>query len=101
MNLFYRPRFWQDMADNEFWLMENASPEIADRWHDALMATVQELERNPFFGRERRDVAHADIRSWLVKSFPRWVIFYAVRGDDLIFFRVVSGTMNIHALRFD
>ena len=43
MNLFYRPRFWQDIADTEFWLMENATPEIADRWHEALVATIQEL----------------------------------------------------------
>jgi hypothetical protein len=47
------------------------------------------------------DLDFPGIRFWGIKGFRRWVVFYGVRGDDLILFRVVSGTMNRYVLGFD
>ena len=63
--------------------------------------TMNFLAAHPLFGRERRDLKFPGTRSWLVHDFERWVIFYGVRDKELVFYRVVSGTMNIYALRFD
>ena len=40
--------------------------------------TIEFLEKHPFIGRERRDLKHHGIRSWRVKDFERWLIFYGV-----------------------
>jgi plasmid stabilization system protein ParE len=101
MTLFYRPKFLEDMAREEVWLMEHASATVADRWHEAVVRTIHTLAANPYFGRARTDLEFQGVRSWLVEDFPRWVIFYGVRDDALIFYRVVSGTMNLQVLRFD
>ena len=48
-----------------------------------------------------RELKHRGIRSWRVKDFERWLIFYGVRDDVLVLYRVVSGTMNRFKLRFE
>jgi hypothetical protein len=98
MNLKYRPGFLEDAAREEFYLLEHAGVESADAWHEALWETLGFLDRTPLAGRARMDLKFPGIRSWRVTHFERWLIFYAVRGDDLIFYRVMPGTMNLHAL---
>jgi len=99
MNLTYRPEFLEDVAREEFYLLEHAGAEIADAWHEALWETLGFLNVTPLAGRARMDLKFPGIRSWRVTHFERWIIFYGVRGDDLIFYRVVSGTMNLQALK--
>ena len=91
-----RPRFLLDLAEELTWLNDKAGAEVAERWYDALLVTVQFIEKNPFIGRERRDLSPAGIRSWRVRGFPRWLIFYAVSSKRrVVFYRVRSGTMNL------
>ena len=40
-----------------------------------------------------------DIPSWRVEHFTRWLIFYGLREDALVLYRVRSGTMNLAALK--
>jgi plasmid stabilization system protein ParE len=96
-----RPAFYNDVAREELWLLENADAVVADRWHEALWETISFLENHPFIGRSRRDLKHSGIRSWRVNRFERWLIFYEVRDDTLVFYRVVSGTMNLSELSCD
>lgn len=95
-----RPVFYLDIAQQELWLLEHAGHEIADRWHESLWKTIEFLEQHPFIGRERRDLKYRGIRSWRIKDFERWLIFYGVRDDVIVLYRVVSGTMNLPRLRF-
>jgi plasmid stabilization system protein ParE len=96
-----RPAFYLDIAHEELWLLEHAGAETADRWHDALWTTLDFLAQHPFIGRERRDLKHRGIRSWRIKDFERWLVFYGVRGDVLVLYRVVSGSMDLLRLRFE
>ena len=100
MKLIVRPAFYHDLAWEEFWLLEHAGAEIADRWHESLWRTLEFLKAKPKFGRARMDLKHKGIRSWRIKEFDRWIVFYGVRDDSIIIYRVVSGTMNLLALRF-
>ena len=98
MQAIKRPRFLLDLAAELTWLNTKAGPEVAERWYQSLLATMDDLKRHPRLGRERRDLKPAGIRSWRVKRFPRWLIFYSVRKDDaLVFLRVRYGTMNLTA----
>jgi len=100
MNRRVRPAFYLDIVNEELWLLEHAGGEIADRWHESLWKTIEFLEKHPFIGRQRRDLKHRGIRSWRIQGFERWLIFYGVRDDALVLYRVVSGAMNLLKLRF-
>ena len=100
MKLVVRPAFYHDLAREELWLLEHAGAEIADRWHESLWKTLEFLKTNPLIGRARMDLKHKGIRSWRMKEFNRWIIFYGVREGSMIIYRVVSGTMHLAALRF-
>jgi plasmid stabilization system protein ParE len=97
-----RPRFLLDLAEELTWLKDNAGAAVAERWYEALLATIQFVKRNPYVGREREDLTPAGVRSWRVRGFPRWLVFYSVaeRGK-VIFHRVRSGTMNLVVLKME
>jgi len=56
-------------------------------------------ENVPFIGRKRADLKYPGVRSWRVEQFTRWLIFYGLREDALVLYRVRSGTMNLAALK--
>lgn len=101
MKTLFRPQFRTDIYTESLWLMDNASVDVAGRWKDGLRSTLRFLSKNPLVGRERKDLEFSGIRSWGVKGFRRWIIFYEVRGECVVFHRVVSGTMNLYVLTLD
>jgi plasmid stabilization system protein ParE len=97
-----RPRFLLDLAEELAWLKDNAGADVAGRWYDALLATIQFIRKNPHIGREREDLTPAGIRSWRVHGFPRWLVFYAVtEKGKVIFYRIRSGTMNLVVMKME
>lgn len=95
-----RPRFLLDLAEELTWLKDNAGVEVAERWYNALLATIEFIEKNPHIGRERTDLSPPGIRSWRLNAFPRWLIFYAVKDNgQIVFYRVRSGTMNLVVMK--
>jgi plasmid stabilization system protein ParE len=102
MSAVKRPRFLLDLAEELHWLNAKAGPEVAERWYEALLVTVQLIEKNPLVGRERKDLSPAGIRSWRVHEFPRWLIFYAINSKkETVFYRVRSGTMNLVVMNME
>ena len=102
MSAAKRPRFLLDLAEELIWLKDKAGADVAERWYDALLATVQFIEENPFVGRERKDLSPAGIGSWRMRGFPRWLVFYAVTPKkDVVFYRVRSGTMNLVVMKME
>jgi plasmid stabilization system protein ParE len=102
MNAVKRPRFLKDLAEELTWLKENAGAEVANRWYEALQATIRFIRKNPYVGRERGDLTPIGIRSWRIEGFPRWLILYRVIDERiLIFYRIRSGTMNLVVMTID
>jgi plasmid stabilization system protein ParE len=99
MKVNVRPLFYLDLAEEVAFLAEQAGAEIARRWAEAVWDTVTELEAFPRLGRERTDLPFHGIRSWRVREFTRWLIFYGVRDSVLILYRVRHGAVNL--LRLD
>jgi plasmid stabilization system protein ParE len=96
------PRFLLDLAEELLWLNDHAGTEVAERWYDALMATIHFIEQNPLIGRVRKDLSPAGMRTWRVSGFARWLVFYRVTGDnEVVFYRVRSGTMNLVVLNME
>jgi plasmid stabilization system protein ParE len=97
-----RLRFLLDLAEGLIWLKEKAGAEVAERWYEAFLATIQFIQKNPLIGRQRKDLTPAGIRSWRVRGFPRWLIFYAVTPkQEVVFYRVRSGTMNLVVMKME
>ena len=96
-----RPLFYQDVADEVAYLAEQAGAVIALRWADSVWATVAELEALPFLGRARQDIHYPGIRSWRVRGFGRWIVFYGVREETLIFYRVRHGATDLVPLDYE
>ena len=102
MNVAKRPRFLLDLAEELTWLKEKAGVDVAERWYDALLATIQFIRKNPRVGRERNDLRPAGIRSWRMRDFPRWLVFYGVTDSGMVvFYRVRSGTMNLVVMKME
>ena len=94
----HRPKFLLDLAEELNWLNERAGPEVAERWYEAVCSTIEQLKKNPGLGRQRRDLKPHGIRSWRIKGFARWLLFYLERPDALVFLRIRQGTMNLVVL---
>ena len=98
MKLVFSPVFEGDFSFGVEYLAREASAEIATRWENSVYRTIELLQKNPPLGRVRRDLQPGDIRTFGVKGFPRFLIFYRTRENELILLRVKHGAMNLHAL---
>ncbi len=93
-----RPQFLLDLAEELNWLNQKAGPEVAERWYQSLCAAIEQLRRHPGLGRPRWDLKPEGIRSWRLKGFARWLVFYRELPDAVVFLRVRQSSMNLIAL---
>ena len=98
MNVVYRPQFWLDLEAGVAYLAEEASPEVAARSHEEVMATVRRLENQPDLGRLRRDLTPPGIRSLIVRRYPRYLLFYRWDADTIEILRIKHGMMDLPRL---
>ena len=98
MNLVYRPQFWLDLEAGVAYLAQEASPEIASRWHQEILATVKRVENQPDLGRLRRDLTPSGIRSIIVSHYRRYLLFYSWHGDTIEILRIKHGMMDLPRL---
>lgn len=96
--ILQRSQFLLDVAEELNWLNQRAGAEVAERWYEALWETIEQLRIHPGLGRPRTDLTPEGIRSWRVKGFARWLLFYQDRPDALVFLRVRQGSMNLVVL---
>lgn len=102
MNTSKRPRFLLDLAEELTWLKDHAGADVAERWYESLLVTIQFIRKNPHVGRERKELTPAGIRSWRIRDFPRWLVFYGVADEGkVVFYRVRSGTMNLVVMKME
>ncbi len=98
MKAVFRPQFWIDLEEGVAYLAEKASPEVARRWHAEVLATVTRVEDQPDLGRVRRDLKPSDIRSLVLRRYPRYVLFYRCSGETLEVLRIKHGMMDLPRL---
>jgi toxin ParE1/3/4 len=94
----FRPQFWIDLEEGVSYLAEKASPEIAQRWHAEVLATVTRMEQQPGLGRLRTDLKPSDIRSLVLRRYPRYLLFYRWSEDTLEVLRIKHGMMDLPRL---
>ena len=90
--------FWADMLRQVDWYRDNASPEIAERYVDAVEFALNALVEAPGMGRPRFvDWPElTGIRSWKVqKPYHRHLIFYRFNDKKLLAERILHGARDL------
>ena len=95
MKLVFSSLFEQDFAELVTRFATEASTEVATRFEENTCAVVKSLLRHPELGRLRRDLSPRGIRSFRVRGFDRYLLFYQVRSDELVLLRLRYGGMNL------
>ena len=73
------------------------NPAAGDRFVRAFQATAAQLARMPGLGRLRPDLGAPETRSWRVRGFGSYLIFYEVLPDRLRLLRVLHGARDLQA----
>lgn len=98
MKTIFRPQFWIDLEEGVAYLAEKASPETARLWHAEVMITVGRVEKLPDLGRLRRDLKPPDVRSLVLRRYPRYLLFYRWSEETIEVLRIKHGMMDLPAL---
>ena len=90
--------FWADLLKQVDWYRDHAGSEVAERFVDAVEATLRSLAVTPGLGRPRfADWPElAGIRSWRVqKPYHRHLVFYRHDERTLLAERVLHGARDL------
>jgi toxin ParE1/3/4 len=85
-----------DMLDIVRWIRAD-NPAAAVRFVDAFKASVELLSQMPEIGRARPDLGASETRSWRVKGFRKYLIFYDALPDRVRLLRVLHGARDLQA----
>ena len=90
--------FHRDFALLALWYVREAGPETARRYREAVDSTLSLLAAQPGLGRVRQ-FTHPrlkEVRSYAVeRPFNRLLIFYRLRGDELLAVRLMHGARDL------
>ena len=90
--------FWADLIRHVDWYREQAAPEVAEQFVEAVEGTLEDLTQTPGMGRRRfmDRPKLAEIRSFRVKRpFNRLLIFYRYDSQTLYAERLIHGARDL------
>jgi toxin ParE1/3/4 len=94
MKLVIRPEAECDAA--KYWhYIAQQNWTAANRFLDALERSYEEIRRQPAIGHQESFRRQKGIRSWRVKGFPKYLIFYRVEPMSVDILRVIHGMRNL------
>jgi toxin ParE1/3/4 len=81
------------------YLNEN-DPPSAVRFSQAVPATLEDLLQFPGAGspKDPESTGWPDIRSWRVKGFPKYLIFYRYLRDEVHVLAILHGARDVFAI---
>jgi plasmid stabilization system protein ParE len=93
-----RPIFLLDVEGCSDYLCTEASEDVAWRWKKSLDRTIRLIRQFPEVGRLRNDLPLPGIRSFFLKGYPRYLVFYRVEPDHIELLRVRHAMMHLPRL---
>lgn len=78
-------------------VLKGNEPLVARRFIENFCITVEQLAEMPELGRRRLDLGFDEIRSWRVKGFRKYLLFYDVMPDRLRLWRLLHGSRDLQA----
>jgi len=98
MKTIRRPLFLVDVEEAADYLFSQADEKIALRWRDELKHTLNLIQEFPEIGRLRPDLPIENVRTFQLKNFPNWLVFYRLSKEQIEFLRVKHGIMHLPGL---
>lgn len=98
MRLLYRSLFLEDVTECAEYLVSEAGGKIAAEWYQSLQAALAQILKNPEIGRLRRDLPPEGIRTFNLRKYPNYLVFYRVDKNQIELLRVRHGMMNLPEL---
>ena len=100
MNLFIQEAAERDILRQVEWYAEKGLPAIAQRFHAATLDAIDALVATPGAGPPRltSNPLLSGLRSWPVKSFDEFRVYYLLRSELLIVVRVLHGKRDIDGI---
>jgi toxin ParE1/3/4 len=95
MKITFSSVFEADFAGLIAYFASEVSPELSVRFENRMIQAVELIAGTPEIGRRRKELQPGDLRSFRVEGFDRYLIFYQVRADDVLFIRVLHGAMDL------
>ena len=80
-------KYWRRIAHDNL--------EAADRFLIAAEETFSAIARNPDIGSQRSFRSLVGVRSWPVKGFEKYLIFYKKRDGTVVVGRVIHGMRDL------
>lgn len=96
--LVFSSVFEADFAETAAQFAAIASPETSLRWEKAVIRLTKLLQKFPELGRIRRDLHPPGMRTFVIKEFPNYLLFYRTTATEIIFLRVRYGGMDLTKL---
>ena len=98
MKITFSSVFETDFAEIIAHFASEISPELSLRFENRLIEAFELIYKHPQIGRRRKDLQPQNIRSFRVRGFDSYLIFYQIRTEDVFFIRVLHGAMDLPAM---
>ncbi len=91
MNLFVQEATEQDLLLQVEWYAEQGLPDIARRFHAAVLHAIDALLAMPEAGppKQTSNPRLTGLRSWHVKGFDEFRVYYPARREAIIVVRIL------------
>jgi toxin ParE1/3/4 len=82
------------------WYTEQGLPDVVTRFRSSVESSIELALSRPKAGSPKlvRNPALCDLRSWPVKGFGEFRIYYLLRGDAFTVVRILHGKRDIGAI---
>ncbi len=89
-----------DILEQADWYESQADSKLAERWENAVTATLLRALENPRSGSLCRFKSEElrDVRRAFIKEFPKHLVFYRFRHKELFVLRIVHGARDLESL---
>lgn len=97
----FAPRARLDLIEHAEYLLDEAGPDLCDRFLDAARLTAGHLADTPRIGRvwwSGTTGVETSVRVWRIKDFPKMLLFYRVDGFGISVVRVLHSARDLPPL---
>jgi plasmid stabilization system protein ParE len=89
-----------DIQEQADWYEQRSDHALARRWENEVTAALIRIERHPRSGAKCSFSAYElqEIRRMSVTGFPRHLIFYRAKKEEIRILRILHGTRDLESL---
>lgn len=99
MRIIVLPRAEADISEIAFFIADD-SLEAAMRFIDQARDAIEFLSKFPDAGSDHLFSSESlkGTKSWPIRGFDKWLVFYQMRSDELLVIRVLHGARDLNNL---